>query len=64
MFIAGTKDFPQDHLDDLKLPFDDTLKNQEGSRCRCLLYKSPRNRYGHRAFVGCSSRYKFKKKTV
>ena len=25
LFIAGTKDFPQDHLDDLKLPFDDTL---------------------------------------
>ena len=24
LFIAGTKDFPQDHLDDLKLPFDDT----------------------------------------
>ena len=22
LFIAGTKDFPQDHLDDLKLPFD------------------------------------------
>ena len=26
LFIAGTKDFPQDHIDDLKLPFDDTLK--------------------------------------
>ena len=25
LFIAGTKDFPQDHIDDLKLPFDDTL---------------------------------------
>ena len=23
-FIAGTKDSPQDHIDDLKLPFDDT----------------------------------------
>ena len=23
LFIAGTKDFPQDHIDDLKLPFDD-----------------------------------------
>ena len=25
MFIAGTKDFPADHTDDSKLPFDDTL---------------------------------------
>ena len=25
LFIAGTKDFPTDHLDDLKLQFDDTL---------------------------------------
>ena len=24
VFIAGTKDFPVDHIDDLKLPFDDT----------------------------------------
>ena len=26
-FIAGTKDFPVDHIDDLKLPSDDTLNN-------------------------------------
>ena len=25
LFIAGTKEFPTDHIDDLKLPFDDTL---------------------------------------
>ena len=25
LFVAGTKDFPQDHIDDLKLPFEDTL---------------------------------------
>ena len=25
LLIAGTKDFPVDHIDDLKLPFDDTL---------------------------------------
>ena len=24
LYIAGTKDFPVDHIDDLKLPFDDT----------------------------------------
>ena len=38
LFVEGTKDFPTDHTDDLKLPFDDTQnKNQEGSICRCLL---------------------------
>ena len=30
-FIAGTKNSPQDHIDDLKLPFDDTLNKTEGS---------------------------------
>ena len=25
LFIAGTKDFPNDHIDDLKLPLNDTL---------------------------------------
>ena len=25
LFIAGTKGFPQDRTDDLKIPFDDTL---------------------------------------
>ena len=25
LFTAGTKDFPVDHIEDLKLPFDDTL---------------------------------------
>ena len=27
LFIAGTKDFPVDHIDDLKLPFDDIKQN-------------------------------------
>ena len=27
LFIAGTRDFPTDHLDDLRLPFDGTLHN-------------------------------------
>ena len=31
-FIAGTKDFPQDHIDDLKLPFDDTLNKTKRGR--------------------------------
>ena len=30
LFVAGTKDFPQDHIDDLKLPCDDTLNNTRG----------------------------------
>ena len=32
LFIAGTKDFPQDRIDDLKLPFDDTLNKTKRGR--------------------------------
>ena len=32
LFIAGTKDFPQDHIDDLKLPFGDTLNKTKRGR--------------------------------
>ena len=32
LFIAGTKNFPQDHLDDLKLPFDGTLNKTKRGR--------------------------------
>ena len=32
LFIAGTKYFPQDHIDDLKLPVDDTLKKTKRGR--------------------------------
>ena len=32
MFIAGTKDFPTDHIYDLKLPFDDTLNKTKRGR--------------------------------
>ena len=32
LYIAGTKDFPQDHIDDFKLLFDDT--SNETKRCR------------------------------
>ena len=31
IFIAGTKDWPGDAIDDLKLQFGDTLNNTEGS---------------------------------
>ena len=30
--IAGTRDFPQDHIDDLKLPVDDTLNKTKRGR--------------------------------
>ena len=40
LFIAGTKDFPQDHIDDLKLPFDDTLNNTKRGRDADAYYRS------------------------
>ena len=30
LFIAGTKDSPADHIDDSKLPFDNTNKTKRG----------------------------------
>ena len=32
LFKAGTKDFPQDHIDGFKLPFDDTLNKTKRGR--------------------------------
>ena len=40
LFIAGTKDFPTDHIDDLKLPFDDTLTITKGGRDADAYYRS------------------------
>ena len=40
LFIAGTKDFPQDHIDDLKLPFDDTLNKTKRRRDAGAYYRS------------------------
>ena len=40
LFIAGTKDFPQDHIDDLRLPFDDTLNNTKRGRDADAYYVS------------------------
>ena len=39
-FIAGTKDFPQDHIDDFKLPFDDTLNQTKRGRDADAYYRS------------------------
>ena len=40
LFIAGTRDFPGDHLDDLKLPFDDTLNKTKRGRDADAYYRS------------------------
>ena len=40
LFIAGTKDFPQDHIDDSKLPFDDTLNKTKRGRDADAYYRS------------------------
>ena len=40
LFIAGTKDFPVDHIDDLKLPFDDTLNKTKRGRDADAYYRS------------------------
>ena len=40
MFIAGTKDFPQDHIDDLKLPLDQTLEKTKRGRDADMYYLS------------------------
>ena len=40
LFIAGTKDFPQDHIDDFKLPFDETLNNTKRGRDADAYYVS------------------------
>ena len=39
-FIAGTTDFPQNHIDDLKLPFDDTLNKTKRGRDADAYYRS------------------------
>ena len=33
LFIAGTRDFPTDHIDDSKLPLNDTLNLTKRGRC-------------------------------
>ena len=40
LFIAGTKDFPQDHIDYLKLSFDDTLNKAKRGRDADAYYRS------------------------
>ena len=40
LFIAGTKDWPGDHIDDLKLPFDDTLNSTKRGRDADAYYRS------------------------
>ena len=40
LLIAGTKDFPTDHIDDLKLSFDDTLNKTKRGRGADAYYRS------------------------
>ena len=40
LFKAGTKDFPQDHIKDLKLPFRDTLNKTTRGRTADKYYRS------------------------
>ena len=40
LFIAGTKDFPQDHIDVLKLLFDGTLNKTKRGRDADAYYRS------------------------
>ena len=40
LFIAGAKDFPVDHIDDLKLPFDDTVDKTKRGRDADMYYRS------------------------
>ena len=40
LLIAGTRDFPIDHLDDLKPPFDDTLNKTKRGRDADAYYRS------------------------
>ena len=39
LFVAGTKDFPQDHID-LKLPFGDALNKTKRGRDADAYYRS------------------------
>ena len=40
LFITGTKDFPVNHIDDLKLPFDGTLNKTKRGRDADAYYRS------------------------
>ena len=39
LFIEGTRDFPTDHIDDLKVPFDGTLHKTKRGRDADLYYR-------------------------
>ena len=48
IFTSGTKNFPVDHIDDLKPPFDDTLNKTKRGRDADAYYRSSWNRYCYR----------------
>ena len=61
LFIAGTKDFPQDHIDDLKLPFDDTLNKAKRGRDADAYYRSHHEIDNYRPFIRRISRFSIRK---
>ena len=40
LFIAGPRDFPRDHIDDLKLPINDSLNKTHRGRTADAYYRS------------------------
>ena len=49
LLIAGTKNFPKDHIDDLKLPFDGTLNKTQRGRDADAYYRSHHEIDSHRS---------------
>ena len=69
LFIAGTKNFPGDHIDDLKLPLDDTLNKTKRGRDADAYYRSHHELdtvIGHSlgGAVAFSLENKYKKKVI
>ena len=58
-FIAGTKDFPVDHIDDLKLPFDDTLNKTKRGRDADAYYRSHHEIDNYKPLIRWSGQFGF-----
>ena len=61
LFIAGTKDFPVDHIHDLKLTFDGTLNKTTRGRTADAYYRSHNEIDSYRALIRCSGKFGFRK---
>ncbi len=64
LFIAGTRDFPIDHWDDLKIPFGKTLEGKRGSDAETYYLSHPEidtvigHSLGGAIALGLSNKYK------